>query len=135
MGGGMRKIAFLSVLALTASVSYARAEDFMTVVRRCNSPIYDKKLMRACGMLATQANLSPINHAIAYDLRARAYLELGYPDYAILDTTMALQLLDRPDKFRKTDPVDIRLHALAIRSAAYAKTGKVDNAITDRMPP
>ncbi len=53
--------------------------------------------MRACGMLATQLQLDPINRAAAYDLRARAYLALGQFDYAILDTTSVLALTGKSE--------------------------------------
>lgn len=120
---------FLFLLAVPAS-----AADIRTVVRQCNSPIYDQKLMRACGMLATQLQLDPVNRAIAYDLRARAYLALGQFDYAITDATQALALLEKPADadIEANDPNMVRVHAYAIRSAGFAKTGQADKAMADR---
>jgi tetratricopeptide (TPR) repeat protein len=128
----MRKILICFILIATARAAWA--VDFGTVVRQCNSPVYDQKLMRACGMLATQAQLDPTNRAAAYDLRARAYLALGQFDYAILDTTQALELVDKPRDpgIRGTGQFQLRTHALAIRSAAFAKSGQADKAMADR---
>jgi tetratricopeptide (TPR) repeat protein len=128
----MRKILICFILIATAPAAWA--VDVATVVRQCNSPVYDQKLMRACGMLATQLQLDPINRAIAYDLRARAYLALGQFDYAILDATQALALLEKPSdpSIKATDQFKVRTHAYAIRSASLAKSGQSDKAIADR---
>lgn len=128
----MRKILICFILIATARAAYA--VDVGTVVRQCNSPIYDQKLMRACGMLATQLQLDPINRAIAYDLRARAYLALGQFDYAILDATQALTLLEKPSdpSIKARDQFQVRTHAIAIRSASFAKSGQADKAMADR---
>lgn len=125
----MRRILICFILIATARAAWAA--DFATVVRQCNSPVYDQKLMRACGMLATQVQLDPINRAAAYVLRARAYLALGQFDYAILDATQALTLLEKSN-----DPAIkinlVRTQAYAIRSASFAKSGQADKAIADR---
>jgi tetratricopeptide (TPR) repeat protein len=128
----MRKI--LVGVILIATVQAAPAVDIDTVVRQCNSPVYDQKLMRACGMLATQLQLDSVNRAIAYDLRARAFLALGQFDYAILDATQALALLEKSSdpSIKAKDPTMVRSHAYAIRSASLAKTGQADKAMADR---
>ena len=128
----MRKVLFGLILIATAQAAWAI--DIDTVVRQCNSPVYDQKLMRACGMLATQLQMDPVNRAIAYDLRARAYLALGQFDYAILDATQALTLLEKPSdpNIKSFDPTTVRTHAYAIRSASFAKTGQAGKALADR---
>lgn len=128
----MKKILVGVILFVTAHAAWAI--DVQTVVRQCNSPIYDQKLMRACGMLATQLQLDPVNRAVAYDLRARAYLALGQFDYAILDATQALALLEKPNdpSVRAMNSTIVRTHAYAIRSASFAKTGQADKAMADR---
>jgi tetratricopeptide (TPR) repeat protein len=121
-------------LVLIAQLSWAA--DFKTVVKTCNSHLYDLKEMRACGMLATQLSWAdPINHGVAYFLRARAYLNLGKPEYAILDVTQTLALLEReqPSYAKVSISADaLRPLAYAVRSTGYAKTGKPDEAAADR---
>lgn len=127
----MRRIMFGLCLMFLAQP--AAAEDFRLVLARCNSHVFDQKLMRACGMLATQIQMDPINRAAAYYLRAKAYLNLDKPDYAVADTTQALALLDKPDDTKTANnPVIVRMHAYAVRSTGYAKSGKPDLAAADR---
>ena len=121
-------------LVLMAQPSWAA--DFKTVVKTCNSHLYDLKEMRACGMLATQLSWTdPINHGVAYFLRARAYLNLGKPEYAILDATQTLALLEQeqPSYAKVLISADaLRQRAYAVRSTGYAKTDKPDEAAADR---
>jgi tetratricopeptide (TPR) repeat protein len=127
----MRKILFgLSLLLLTQP---AGAEDFYKILARCNSHVFDQKLMRACGMLATQIQMDPVNRAIAYYLRAKAYINLNKADYAITDTTQVLALLERPSGApANVSAGSLRMRALAVRSTGYNIAGKADLAAADR---
>ncbi len=133
-GAQMRKFILGFCLVLMAQPS--GAADFETVKRTCNSHLYDLKEMRACGMLATQLSWTdPINHGVAYFLRARAYLNLGKPEYAILDATQTLALLEQqqPSYAKVSISADaLRPRVYALRSTGYAKTGKPDEAAADR---
>jgi len=87
-------------------------------------------------MLATQlSQMDPVNRGIAYFLRARAYLNLGKPEYAIIDAGQTLALLEReqPSYAKISISADsLRPRVYALRSTGYAKTGKTDEAAADR---
>ena len=124
----------LAGVCLTLLASPALAIDAWPA---CLAPTQDAKALWACNQVLAHGWMPKTTAAATYDHRAQIRLALGNTDSAISDATNALNMLPVAGKETEQDIKDrewaqeIRAESLAVRSAAYRKSGKSAEADAD----